>query len=79
MRKQARASASAISNAYVVMAGVREGERPREFCFPSLTRTIWAREDARPPVKAARKVTQSHAGVKAEGRMMNDEEAGKAA
>jgi hypothetical protein len=42
-----------------------------------LARAIWAREDARPPVRAACKATQSHTGANVEGRRMKAETAAK--
>src|ERR1017187_4266409 len=39
---------------------IREGERSREPCLPALAGIIWAREDARPPVRVAGPASQSH-------------------
>jgi len=54
-----RAAASTIPSAYLTSVGVRGGERPRKPCLPPLPEDVWARKDARPPVRVAGQAASS--------------------
>lgn len=47
-------------NVYGAPVVGREGDRPREPCFPAFPGDVWTREDARPPTAMTGQATQSH-------------------
>ena len=47
-------------NAYAAPVVGREGDHPREPCFPAFPGDVWAREGARPPAGMTGQATQSH-------------------